>query len=76
MPPLIRLFIRNGLAGFGLSAIFVGLLLALDVMALRALVFQSPDGLLAVFLIWFFNGLLFGAVQIGYAVMTLGHDPN
>ena len=42
MPKLIRLYIVNVLIGFAISALFLGLVLALDVAGLRHLMLQSP----------------------------------
>lgn len=74
LPSLVRLFIVNGLLGFGISAIFVALLMWFDVMNLRHLVWNTADGPFALFVVWMLNGLLFGAIQIGYVVMTIGGD--
>ncbi|MEM6341547.1 MAG: hypothetical protein AAF729_10395 [Pseudomonadota bacterium] len=70
MPSLVRLFITQGALGFLLSAVFVFGLLWFNVMNLAYLVTHTVDGPLAVFLLWFFNGLLFGSVQIGYVVFA------
>lgn len=72
MPKLIALYIRNVLAGFALSAVFVALLLMLDVAQLWHLVTHTRGGFLAVFLLWLFNGIVFAGVQFGVAVMRLG----
>ena len=69
MPKLVRLFIVNYLIGFAVSAVFVAILLALDVANLRSLILNSDMGLLPVFLLWFFNGVVFAGVQVGIAVM-------
>jgi len=74
MPVLIRAYILQVIAGFGLSAIFVGLLLWVDVMGLWSLIQRSDDAVLAVFLLWFFNGLVFGSIQFGIWVMGQAED--
>ena len=74
MPTLPRIFIVNGLLGFVISGAFIILLLWLNVSGLRDMVMMSDDGLFGLGLIWFMNGLLFGAVQIAYVVMTAGED--
>lgn len=71
MPKLVRLYIRNVAIGFGVAAVFVGLLLALDILGLRSLATGSKDGPLAVFLLWFMHGIVFAGVQFGWAVMAL-----
>jgi hypothetical protein len=71
MPELVRLYIRQVVIGFGIAGVFVGLLLALDVAGLRGLVWRSPDGWLALFLLFFFNGLVFAGVQFAISVMGM-----
>lgn len=72
MPPLIRFMISHAAIGFGISFVFVGAILALDVSNLRALFFNDAMGLLALALLFFFSGLTFASVQMGLAVMALG----
>lgn len=72
--PLIRLFINGTAIGLFLSALFVTLLWIGNVSGLRDMVQNSRDGLLALILIWVPTGLLFAAIQIGYAVHNLGPD--
>ena len=76
MPELIKLYIRHSLIGFGIAAIFVGLLLWFDINGLWSLIAQDKAAVLAVFILWFFNGALFAAVQFGYAVMNLAERPD
>jgi hypothetical protein len=57
MPPLVRLYIRHCVIGFGLAAVFVGLLFAFDVARLWTLVSRSDIGLLAAFMLFMGNGL-------------------
>lgn len=71
MPKLIKLYIRNVLIGFAVAAAFVAMLLWFDVMHLWQLVSTSPNGPLAVFLLWFMNGIVFAGVQFGWAVMSM-----
>ena len=71
MPKLVRLYIRNVLAGFALAAVFTGLLIWLDVGGLRHLILGTPDGPLAAVLLVVFNGIVFAGVQFGIAVMRL-----
>ena len=71
MPDLIRLYIRSVLIGFFLAALLVGLLLGFNLANLRHLVTQSSDGPLALFLLWFFNGIVFAGVQFGIAIMGM-----
>ncbi len=74
MPKLIRLYILQVLAGFGLSAIFVGLLLWANVANLWHLVSTSPVGWIAVAMLFFANGIVFAGVQFAISVMRMGED--
>ena len=76
MPKLIQLYIRNVFIGFAIAAAFVAMLLWFDVMGLWHLVSTSSDGLLALFILWFMNGIVFAGVQFGWAVMALAEDDN
>ena len=71
MPELVKMYIRNVLIGFGIAAAFVAMLLWFNVMNLWALVSGSDVGLLAVFLLWFMNGIVFAGVQFAWAVMAM-----
>lgn len=71
MPKLVRLYIRHTIIGFVISAVFVALLLWLNVANLWHLVTHSSGGALAVFLLWLFNGIVFSGVQFGIAVMRM-----
>ncbi len=74
MPKLVRLYIRQVLIGFGLSAAFVALLLTANVANLWHLVSGSDVGLLAVFLLWLFNGIVFAGVQFGISIMRMAEE--
>ncbi|PIE08494.1 MAG: hypothetical protein CSA74_02025 [Rhodobacterales bacterium] len=75
MPELVRLYIRNVLVGFGLSAVFVGLLLWFNIANLWQLVSTSPVGWIALAMLLFFNGALFAGAQFAISVMRLEeHD--
>ena len=76
MPKLIRLYITHVAIGFVLSAVLVGLLLWFNIANLWHLVSTSDVGLLAVFLLWLFNGLVFAGVQFGIAVMNMAEDDD
>jgi len=75
-PDLMRLYIRHCAVGFALSAIFVGLILWYDVVGLRGLVLGSDVGWMAVFLLWFFNGTVFGSVQFAIVIMSQADDED
>lgn len=74
MPKLVQLYIRQSAIGFAVAAAFVGVLLYFNVANLWYLVTHTADGPLALGLLWFFNGIVFSAVQFGIAVMALGRD--
>lgn len=76
MPKLIKVYIQQVAIGFGLSAIFTIILLTMNVGNLGHLVFNSPDGYLGAFLIFFFNGLVFAAVQFGIKIMRMGYEDD
>lgn len=71
MPDLVRLYIRNVLVGFALSAVFVGALLGLNVANLWHLVSTSPMGWLAGLMLFVFNGIVFAGVQFGIVIMRM-----
>ncbi len=71
MPKLIRLYIQQVLIGFFAAAVLVALLLWFNVANLWTLVSHSDIGLMAVGLLWLFNGIVFGAVQFGIAIMRM-----
>lgn len=71
MPKLIRLYITHVAIGFGISATFLGVLLAFDVVGLRHLVLETPSGWLAGVMIFMFSGSIFAGVQFGIAVMRM-----
>ncbi|CUH65540.1 hypothetical protein TG4357_01923 [Thalassovita gelatinovora] len=76
MPKLIRLYIVNVLIGYGIAAAFVAMLLWFNVANLWHLVTHSSSGLLAVFVLWFANGIVFAGVQFAIAVMRLKDDDD
>lgn len=75
-PNLMRLYLRHCAIGFVLSAIFVALILWQDVAGLGSLVAGSDIGWLAVFLLWFFNGTIFGSVQFAFMIMSQADDDD
>ncbi|QPM90071.1 hypothetical protein [Pseudooceanicola algae] len=74
MPKLVRLYITQIAIGFAISALFTVALIGFDVAGLRHLVLETRDGPLAAFMIFFFNGIVFGGVQFAIAVMALRDD--
>jgi TRAP-type C4-dicarboxylate transport system permease small subunit len=76
MPKLIRLYIKHVIIGFGISALFLGAMIWLDVANLRHLLLQTPSGWLAAFMIFMFQGSIFAGVQFGIAVMGMAEKPE
>lgn len=72
MPKLVKLYIMECVIGLIASAAFVALLLWLNVANLWHLMTHSDVGLLAVFLLWLFNGIVFSGVQFGVTIMLMG----
>ena len=71
MPKLIKLYIKHVAIGFGISAVFLGAMIALDVANLRHLLLSTPSGWLAGLMIFMFQGSIFAGVQFGIAVMGM-----
>jgi hypothetical protein len=74
VPDLIKLYIKHSVIGFAIAAAFVAMLLYFNVQNLWHLVTHSDVGLLAVFLLWFMNGIIFAGVQFAWAIMHLAKD--
>jgi len=74
MPQLVRFLLIHAAIGFALAFVFVGALVAFDTGGLRTLMMSSDVGFVAFLLLVFLNGLTFGSVQIGVAVMLLGEE--
>ena len=73
-PDLMRLYLRHCAIGFALSAVFVAMILWRDVAGLGSLIAGSDVGFLAVFLLWFFHGTIFGSVQFAVMIMLQSDD--
>ena len=71
MPELVRLYIKNVIMGFGLSIVFVGALLYLNVGNLWHLISTSSVGWIALVMLVFFNGVVFAGVQFAITVMRM-----
>lgn len=76
MPKLVRLYIQSVVIGFGLSVVFLGGLIWMDVAGLRGLIFGSSSGYLAALMLVMFNGVFFGGVQFAIAVMRLAEPDD
>ncbi|MEM8554787.1 MAG: hypothetical protein AAGF71_08160 [Pseudomonadota bacterium] len=75
MPHLIRVYIRQVIAGFVLSACFVAALLYINVANLWHLVTHVDVGWIAVLMLWVFNGIVFAGVQFALALPS-GKDDD
>lgn len=76
MPELVRLYIRNVIAGFALAVAFVGMLLWLNVGNLWHLISTSDIGYIAVALLVVFNTVVFSGVQFAIAVMRMAEPED
>lgn len=76
MPRLVRLYIVQVLIGFALAVVFVALLLMTNVGNLRHLLLNTQGGYMGLFLLVFFNGVVFAGVQFAIAVMRMAEDDN
>ncbi|MBB95363.1 MAG: hypothetical protein CML68_12320 [Rhodobacteraceae bacterium] len=76
MPELLKLYLRQCAIGFAIAAVFVVLLLSFNVANLWSLVSGSDIGLLAVFMLWFFNGIVFAGVQFSIYVMSMAEKED
>lgn len=74
MPKLVRLYVTHVLIGFALSALFVGALLYMNVANLWHLISTSDMGLVAVTMLFMFNGIVFSGVQFAIVIMRMGHE--
>lgn len=68
MPRVFRLYLVSALNGFGISLVFVALILILNVANLRHLVGTSDVGVLATVAFWVLNGIVFSGVQFAFAL--------
>lgn len=76
MPKLIALYIRSVAIGFGLSLVFLGVLLWQDVAGLRHLIFGSDMGWVAAAMVFVFQGIVFAGVQFAIAVMGMAETDD
>ncbi len=74
MPRLARLYVRHCLIGFALSASFVLLLLWFDVARIWTMASHDGAGILAIAMLWIFNGIVFAGVQFAIAVQRVGRQ--
>lgn len=70
---LVRYLVPHAAGGFAMAGLLVWGLLANDVSGLRTLASQTDVGPMAICVLTFFTGLTFASVQMGIAIMMLGH---
>ena len=77
MPELVKLYIRSCAIGFLIAAVFVGLLVWLDIAHLGHLVLTSEQGLVALAVLWLLHGVVFAGVQFAWKIMSMAerNDP-
>ena len=73
-PNPMQIYLRHCAVGFLAAAVFVAMLLFYDIARLGTLVAGSDIGWLAVFLLWFFHGTIFGGVQFAVSIMLDAQD--
>ena len=69
---LPRLFLNAVAIGLSVSAALIFALWQFNINGFRDTFAGASDSLLALVVIWVSNGLLFAAVQVGYAVHRIG----
>ncbi len=74
MPHLVRVYIRQVIVGFILSAVFVAMLMTANVANLWHLVTHTDGGFIAVLMLWIFNGIVFAGVQFALALPSERQD--
>lgn len=73
-PSLMRLFFVSWGIGFGLSAIFLGLMVWFNFLNVGHLLLHVEGGALMAFVFWVIAATLFGSVQFGFVVMSMAED--
>lgn len=76
MPKLVRLYIHHVLIGFALSAVFVGVLMWLDVVGLRGLILGSTAGYLAGVMLFIGNGIVFSGAQFAVTILMMAEKDD
>ena len=74
MPEILRFTIRNYAIGWGLAAIFTGLILWLNVANIGHLVTHVQGGWLAGLVFFALNGIVFAGAQVAVAVLLMSED--
>lgn len=74
MPKLIRLYTTCAFIGFALSAVFIGLLVWLDIAGLGHMVLGTASGGVAAVMLFVTAGIVFAGVQFAIAITRLADD--
>lgn len=74
MPDLVRLYVRQCLAGLALGIVFSMLLVVMNVANLGHLVGEVDGGWLAFVMLSLFNGIVFAGVQFGISIIRMGRN--
>ncbi|ETX28539.1 hypothetical protein [Roseivivax isoporae] len=74
MPRLVSFYVQCAVVGFALAAVFVGALAWGDIAGLGHLIAGTAEGPLALFLLWFFNGIVFTGAQASVRVLLMAED--
>lgn len=76
MPDHIKMLLRHAALGGVISAVFVGGLLAFNVVNLWHLVTHTSGGFLALVVLFVLCWITFGSVQIGIRIMMMANDDD
>lgn len=76
MPPVFKFYLSHVAIGFAVAAVFVAAILWLNVGNLWHLISGSDVGVLALFMFWFFNGIVFSGVQTAVAIMLMAEKDS
>jgi hypothetical protein len=74
MPDHIKLILRHAFYGFIVALVFVGGLMYLNVANLWHLVTHTAEGPIALAVLTILCTIIFGSVQIGYKIMSMGEE--
>lgn len=76
MPELVRLYIRQSLAGLAVGIAFSMALVIFNIANLRHLVTNVDGGWLGFALLSLFNGLVFAGVYFGITIMGMRDEKD
>ncbi|MEL6979617.1 MAG: hypothetical protein AAGM38_13175 [Pseudomonadota bacterium] len=67
--PFIREIAKSLVIGFGAAAVFLAVILAMDLAHLRSLGMASQAGVMALGLLFVFSGLTFASAQTAFSIL-------